>query len=123
MNLFLVFIGGGLGSIARYGTGILSKRIFDSNFPYGTVISNITSCFILGILVEWLALRSSSQEPYRLLIAVGFCGGFSTFSSFTLESFEILRTGNYLLASSNIFGSIIACLAALWAGTQIFRYI
>jgi CrcB protein len=122
MNLFFVFIGGGFGSLARYGTGVLSKRIFDSNFPYGTFISNITSCFILGVLVEWLALRSSHQEPYRLLIAVGFCGGFSTFSSFTLESFEMLRTGNYFAASVNIFGSILICLAALWTGTQAMRH-
>ena len=72
MNLFLVFLGGGLGSIARYGTGVLSKKIFDTNFPYGTFISNITSSFILGVLVGWLALRATHQEPYRLLIALFF---------------------------------------------------
>jgi fluoride exporter len=122
MNLFWVFLGGGLGSIARYGTGALSKKIVDTNFPFGTLLSNVISCFILGILVEWLALRSAHQEPYRLLVAVGFCGGFSTFSSFTLETFEMLRTGNYLIAFANIFGSVLVCLVSLWAGTQALKF-
>jgi len=122
MNLFLVFIGGGLGSLARYGTGVLSKKIFETNFPYGTFISNACSSFILGLLVGWLALRATHQEPYRLLIAVGFCGGFSTFSAFTLESFEMIRTGNYLLSFVNIIGSLLICLAALWAGTCTAKF-
>ena len=121
MNLFLVFLGGGLGSVARYGTGVLSKKIFTTDFPFGTFISNISSSFILGLLVGWLALRAAHQEPYRLLIAVGFCGGFSTFSSFTLETFEMMRTGNYLIAGANIVFSIVVCLAALWGGVHVAR--
>jgi len=121
MNFFLVFIGGGLGSLARYGTGFITKKIFDMNFPYGTFISNLISCFILGALVEWLALRASHQEPYRLLIAVGFCGGFSTFSSFTLETFEMVRTGNYVTAAFYILISIFICMLALTGGAFTSR--
>lgn len=121
MNFIYVFIGGGLGSVTRYGVGIISKRAFASTFPFATLISNVCSSFILGILVGWLALKASNQEPYRLLIAIGFCGGFSTFSSFSLETYEMIRTGQYLTCGINVLSSIIVCLVALWGGIQLAR--
>ena len=72
MNYFLVFLGGGLGSVTRYAIGLFSKNYLPGNFPYATFLSNALSSFILGLLLNYLLLKSGSEQ-HRLLIAVGFC--------------------------------------------------
>ncbi len=118
LNFLWVFIGGGIGSMARYGIG---KLVFYAhwNFPIATFISNFIACFILGILMS-LALKNNITDTAKLLLMSGFCGGFSTFSAFTGENFSILQYGDITVALLNIFGSLVLSMLALIIGFKLF---
>ena len=117
----LVFIGGGLGSLARFGLGNFIQQTWPSQFPFATLMVNIISSFILGLMIAWLAVRPTQSDHYRLFFATGFCGGLSTFSTFTMEVFSLAKSGLVAMAVINILVSVVACLAALWLGTFLFR--
>ena len=119
MQYILVFVGGGLGSITRFGIGNLSIRFFGTTFPYGTLISNLLSAFIIGALVALAFEVSRITDQTRLLLITGFCGGFSTFSAFTSETFMLLRNHQATAAIINILISIIGSLIFFWAGWKI----
>ena len=120
MQWILVFIGGGLGSMARFAF----SRYLDSDklglgiLPIPTFLANLVSCFILGILVNKY-IQSGMSPDARLLLASGFCGGFSTFSTLSLEMFSFIQKGQPLLAFTYIFLSTIFGLIALYAGYRI----
>ena len=124
MNTALaIFIGGGLGSLARFGIGNLSTNYFAQDFPFGTLLSNIFSCLILGVFLEWLSLKPNDAHPYRYLVVIGFCGGFSTFSSFSAETMDLIRQSSYFYASLNITGNIIGCMLTIALGSWLVRSI
>lgn len=110
----LVFIGGGLGSLARYGVTLGVKQFSASAFPWATLISNTLSCAVMGIAL-YLITGKINDQALRLFIIAGFCGGFSTFSTFSLETLELIRKGNISFAIINIAVSILLCLAVLAA--------
>ncbi len=107
MNLIAVFIGGGLGSLARYGISLLIPKEV-SNFPLATFISNLLACIILAILVKY-GLNNKIEDRTMLLAATGFCGGFSTFSTFSLENIRLIQEGFVGVAVLNGIISIVAC--------------
>ena len=114
MNYLAVFIGGGLGSICRYGIARLLAP-WQFTFPYATLIANILSCIILGFMVAFVA-KNTMNDAWRLLIMVGFCGGFSTFSTFTNETYRLFETGNTVYALSNILFSLLLCVISIYLG-------
>ena len=115
MEWLAVFVGGGLGSLTRYTISrLMQHKGWD--FPLATILANILSCIALGILIGALTKVSPLQ---RLLWMVGFCGGFSTFSTFTAETYQLIQDGNYYFAAGNILISIIICLIALIIGVRI----
>lgn len=117
-NLLWVFIGGGLGSIARYLIGDLLKS-HSLVFPWGTLLANAVSCMILGYLVAY-NLKTPLSAPYRLLLMTGFCGGFSTFSTFSSETYVLLQDGKYQLALGYVGGSLIIGLLGIILGFRLF---
>lgn len=119
-NLIIVFVGGGLGSLARYGIGRAFAQ-WPSVFPLGTLTANILACLVLGTFGGWATFKSADLvATSRLFVVVGFCGGFSTFSSFSNETIQLFLSDRWIEASLNIIISIIACFAAtllgMWLG-------
>ena len=112
----LVFLGGGLGSICRYGIAHLLSS-YQLNFPLATLFANILSCIVLGILVG-LNLKASVSFEQRYLLMTGFCGGFSTFSTFTNETYQLLQAGQYAYAFMNVALSLLLCLFCIFLGIK-----
>ncbi|AMC13170.1 fluoride efflux transporter CrcB [Liberibacter crescens] len=127
MNFYkntLLFIGGGIGTLARYGLSMLALPI-SKDFPINTMIINITGSFIIG-LFGTLTLASGKfpvPEDIRLFVMVGLCGGFTTFSSFSLQTLDLIRNGLIIRALVNIGLSVILCLCSVTIGHVTANYL
>ena len=112
-----VMIGGALGSLARYGLSALTLPI-SRDLPWGTIGINIAGSFIIGFFgtLTLAAGRFPVSENMRLLVMVGICGGFTTFSSFSLQTLDLIRTGAIARAGVNIVASVVLCVAAVALG-------
>jgi len=105
MNYLLVFIGGGIGSVMRFGVGKLFYKYF-TQFPLSTLISNLAACFIFALAIYYGA-KEVKDEWLGPFLLVGLCGGFSTFSTFSFENFQLYQQGSYALLFMNVLISII----------------
>jgi len=120
-NIILIAIGGLLGSVARYLTFIYISKWIPGPFPFGTFAVNIIGCLIIGIIYG-LSLRYVWLTPeWRLLLATGFCGGFTTFSAFALENLQLLQQSNYGTFALYSITSFVLGLAAVFAGLSLTR--
>ena len=117
MNFLWVFVGGGLGSMCRYSIARLMAS-YKMDFPIATFTANVISCIVLGYLVG-LSMREGLSGNQKLLLMTGFCGGFSTFSTFSAESYQLLESGNIGTALGYIGSSIIVCLICIWLGIKL----
>lgn len=114
MNYLAIFIGGGLGSLARYGVSLFVLKAKFTNFPLATLISNTLACLILALGVYVFKEKLDSNTWLAPLLITGFCGGFSTFSTFSNETFLLIQQGNYLWAASNILISVFVGIGVIW---------
>lgn len=114
--LLLVFIGGGMGSVCRYGISRMFVHI-PPVFPWATFFANAISCILLGFLVEWSA-RGWLSNDQRMLLMTGFCGGFSTFSTFTNETYFLYQRGLFA-AMGNVVLSLVVCMICLILGMKL----
>ena len=111
----IVMAGGAVGSLARYvaGTAIMSR--FGGRFPLGTLLVNVSGCFLIGVIMTLLA-QKAPHPNWRLLLVVGFLGGYTTFSSFAYETFTAAREGSPWIGLLNVVASIVAGYLAVWLG-------
>ena len=114
MNIVAVFIGGGLGSLCRYGVGKLTNSYLASTFAYATLFSNVLSTLLLAVFVYSFQDKMGLNDTWKLFLLTGFCGGFSTFSTFSFETFEMLKNGQSAMAIINVILSILCCLLILY---------
>jgi CrcB protein len=115
MSYLWVAVGGAIGSVARYGVGQWTSSVLGDAFPWGTLIVNVVGSFIIGAVTA-LAASDGLSDNMRLFIAVGICGGFTTFSAFSMQTLALMQTGAFAHAAMNITGSVALCLIAVWLG-------
>ena len=114
MNLVAIFLGGGLGSLCRYGLGKFILSYNSSALAYATLFSNVLSTIVLALFVYYFQEKIGLNEVWKTILVTGFCGGFSTFSTFSFETFEMLRNGQTAFVFANVFVSVLLCLFVLY---------
>jgi len=117
-NYLLVFLGGGLGSVSRYGIAHFMSR-HELDFPLATLLANAFACIILGALFGVSLKENGLHSNYKFLLMTGFCGGFSTFSTFSHETVQLFQNGHTFLAFANVAMSLIVCLSCIWIGMKL----
>ena len=120
-NYLVVSIGAAVGGVLRYWLSNTVYKILPAVFPYGTLFVNLAGSFLLGLLIFLFDERELLTQNVRLFLTIGFCGGFTTFSTFTFETFSLFRDSEYLLAFSNILLNVILCLVGIFLAFLISK--
>jgi len=121
MLYLIVFIGAGLGGAMRHGVNVAATRLFGFGFPYGTFIVNVLGSFVMGLLAGYFIYRPGMPQHVRLFLTTGILGGFTTFSTFSLDAALLIERHSYALAAGYLIGSVAAGLSALFFGLAVFR--
>lgn len=116
-----ISLGAVLGACLRFLVSRTAARFLGASFPFGTLFINITGSFLLGLFLVWTTERVLADSRWRLLIAIGFCGSYTTFSSYAFETMAYFEQGQWLLFGSNILANNLLCLAAVLAGAVLAR--
>jgi CrcB protein len=117
----LIMLGAALGGAARFAVQSAALVRFDGRFPLGTLIVNVTGCFLIGLLLPFLAARPELSQNWRLLLVVGVLGGYTTFSSFAWEAFQSVRDGFPMMGLLYVTLSVVLGYLAVWGGALITR--
>ncbi|HEU5411667.1 MAG TPA: fluoride efflux transporter CrcB [Candidatus Acidoferrales bacterium] len=122
MAYLWIALGAVAGASARYFLGGYVAKIVPSSFPYGTLMINISGSFLLGFFLIWTSERVLVDPRWRLLVAIGFCGSFTTFSSYAFETFGLFEQGQWMLVGANIIASNLLCLISVLGGAALARW-
>ncbi|WP_165445883.1 fluoride efflux transporter CrcB [Bradyrhizobium uaiense] len=119
--LAAVAIGGSLGSVARYLVGIGAGRLVGTDFPWGTLVINIVGSFLIGVFAESFALSWNVSQVVRVFLTVGICGGFTTFSTFSLDAIVLMQRGELWSSGAYMAASVALAILALFGGLLLLR--
>lgn len=121
--IILVFVGAGLGGVLRHLIAMSAARALGDDFPYGVMFINISGSLVMGLLVGWLAFRAGENwtRHAQLFVATGVLGGYTTFSTFSLDAFRLIERGQIGLALLYVGGSVLLGVVGLWAGLALVR--
>jgi fluoride exporter len=119
--LAAVAIGGSLGSVARYLVAIGAARLVGTAFPWGTLAINIAGSFLIGVFAESFALTWNVSQAVRVFLTVGICGGFTTFSTFSLDAIVLMQRGELVASGAYVVASVVLSILALFGGLLLVR--
>ena len=119
-SLLFIALGGALGALGRFWTGLAASGLFGSRFPAGTLIVNVAGSFLIGLTASAIAAGRFAPNPWDDLVMQGFCGALTTFSTFSMDSFRLFREGRMWSAWTNLVLSMILCLSAAALGLSLF---
>lgn len=120
-TILLVGIGGAIGSILRYLTTLLVSRFWSAHFPLATFLTNVLGCFLIGLFVGILDKNHLTESQWKWFLITGFCGGYTTFSTFANENFSLFRDQFHLMALAYIAASVCIGLLAVWFGLFVTK--
>ncbi len=123
MAYLWIALGAVVGASARYFLSGFIAKVLASSFPYGTLTINITGSLLLGFFLAWTSERVLIDPRWRLIIAIGFCGSYTTFSSYAFETFALVEQGQWLLMGLNVIASNLLCLVSVLAGVALARWL
>lgn len=121
MGFFIVFVGAGIGGALRHGVNLVVMRGLGMGFPWGTLAINVLGSFLMGVIAEYFALRAGLPQPWRLFLTTGILGGFTTFSTYSLEIAGLYENGNGGLSAVYAVGSVVLGVAGLFLGLALVR--
>jgi fluoride exporter len=122
-TILLISLGAVVGANLRYFVGQYIAKLIPSTLPYGTLIINVTGSFILAVFLVWTTERVIADPRWRLIIAIGFCGGYTTFSSYAYETFALGEQGQWLACAVNILANNVLCLLGTVLGAMLARVV
>jgi fluoride exporter len=121
MGYLIVFLGGGVGAALRHGINIATARTLGNEFPYATLLINISGSFIMGLVAAYFAFKGDASQHWRLFLTTGILGGYTTFSAFSLDAALLYERGEIGMAALYVIASVAISIAGLFAGLALVR--
>jgi fluoride exporter len=122
MTYLIVFLGGGLGAALRHAVNLASARLVGTAFPYATMFENVSGSLVMGLLAGYFAFRGGASQHWQLFLTTGILGGYTTFSTYSLDAALLYERGALGLAALYVLGSVVTAIGGLFAGLAIVRH-